>query len=242
MEPKIVNLISFVVPILITIAIYLLQKKTKKLSYEIILDTSLVTVNTKVKEKIKIFYENSVVTNPNFISIRFINNGNQAISKLDYEDDIVLKFEDTSKIIQCDSPKMYPDNLKLNFSYDNNSVSIKPLLLNNGEFFDLNLIIDSPSSKFKIIDRIKGLRVEKYKEPFIIANSWVFPIASLLLFAFWSYFFTPIFEHSETAKETLYKLANLPVYLFPGILLYIILIPIPDIYRFFRKRKFKNNK
>lgn len=46
----------FLGTILVSIVIYLLQRKIKRLSYSVILNTSLVKVNSEVKDKIQLTF------------------------------------------------------------------------------------------------------------------------------------------------------------------------------------------
>lgn len=89
----------FLGTILVSIVIYLLQRKIKKLSYSVILNTSLVKVNSEVKDKIQLTFEGNKIENPYLIFVRFINNGNQYISASDFEESIKLIFSNDTKIL-----------------------------------------------------------------------------------------------------------------------------------------------
>lgn len=235
------TLLGIAVTALITIGGIIYQRKTKKLSYEIILNTSLVKVNSEVKDKIEVYYEKNKVENPHLLIIRFSNNGNQPISTSDFEEKIKLIFSDDTRIIQCDSTNLNPTSLLLNFHHEENTITIDPLLLNSNEGFSFNIIIEGEDNNFDIIDRIHGVNIKKYKEPFLIVNGWIYlPIALLAIF-FWMYYFTPIFERSNNAEDTLVKLSNVPIYALSTGLLFIAITSIPNIYRFFRKRRLKDD-
>ena len=212
MNQYLLPILSIVIPTFVVIGIAIYQNKIKKLSYELILNTPLVKVSSEVKDKIEVYYEKNKVENPQIVIIRFLNNGNQPISTSDFEQNIKLIFPNDTKIIQCEITKLNPTNLLLNFNHADNTISIDPLLLNSNEGFTLNLIIEGQDSSFKIIDRIKGVNIKKYKEPFFIVNSWIYlPIALFASFV-WMYYFTPMFERSYTAEDTLSKLENIPLY------------------------------
>lgn len=240
MNQYLLPILSIVIPTFVVIGIAIYQNKIKKLSYELILNTPLVKVSSEVKDKIEVYYEKNKVENPQIVIIRFLNNGNQPISTSDFEQNIKLIFPNDTKIIQCEITKLNPTNLLLNFNHADNTISIDPLLLNSNEGFTLNLIIEGQDSSFKIIDRIKGVNIKKYKEPFFIVNSWIYlPIALFASFV-WMYYFTPMFERSYTAEDTLSKLENIPLYVFPTGILFIFITSIPNIYRFFRKRRLED--
>lgn len=240
MNQYLLPILSIAIPTIVVIGVAIYQNKIKKLSYEIVLNTPLVKVSSKVKDKIEVYYEKNKVENPQILIIRFLNNGNQPISTSDFEESIKLVFHSDAKIIQCESTNLNPDSLSLNFNHAKNTITIDPLLLNSNEGFTLNLIIEGEDSSFTIIDRIQGVNVKKYKEPFFIVNDWIYlPIAFFASFV-WMYYFTPMFQRSYTAEYTLLKLANVPMYAFPTGILFISIISIPNIYRFFRKRRLED--
>lgn len=235
-----ITIAIMIITIAIMIIIFLFQRQTKKLSYEIILNTSLVKVSSEIKDKIEVYYEKNKVENPQLLIIRFLNNGNQPIISSDFEENIKLVFSDDAKIIQCYSTNLNPTGLSLNFHHAENTITINPLLLNSNEGFTLNLIIEGQDSSFNIIDRIKGVSIKKYKEPFLIVNSWIYLLIALFTSLFCMYYFTPMFEQSYTAEDTLIKLSNVPIYAFSIGILFIFITSIPNIYRFFRKRRLED--
>lgn len=222
--------------ILAAIFIPLYLRQTKKLSYEIMLNTSLIDVNSQVKDEIELYYDNKKVNNPHLIIIRFINDGNQPISVSDFENMIKIIFSEQTKIIQCDSSNSA--NLKLNYTIESNTITIDPLLINSNENFTFKLIIDGQHSNFRINDRIKGINIKKYSEPLLIAHEWIYLMIGLVFGLLWMYYFTPLFEQSLTAEHLLNKLANLPLYLIPALIIFTVIKSVPDIYRLFRKLKY----
>lgn len=234
------DLLFFLGTIFVAIVIYLLQRKIKKLSYSVILNTSLVKVNSEVKDKIQITFEGNKIENPCLIFVRFINNGNQYISASDFEESIKLIFSNDTKILQCEATDLKPDNLALEVNHSENTINIDPLLINQNEEFTLKLIIDSPNSSFEIIDRIKGLNIKEFKEPFFIKSRWLYILLGYLICILYMYCFTPIFEPSSSPEESLNKIANLPIYALPSGFILLLITYIPDIYVFFKRRKFIN--
>ena len=238
MLKTITNTLLFLTPILVMIFIALFQRKTKKLSYEVILDTPLVTVSSKIKDKIRIYFDNKVVDNPQLVIVRFTNTGNQPISKSDFEENIILKFSDISQIIQCDASELFPENLRLEFNHDQNSVTINPLLINERESFNLNLIIDNHNFDFYIIDRIKGLRVEKYKEPFFISSTWFNILLTLSVYLLIIFLILYNLEPVATPEGFINRLNNIPIYVLMTVPTILVLNFYPSMYRFIRKIKY----
>lgn len=166
MNQYLLPILGIIIPTLVGIIIAIYQNKIKKFSYEKILVTSLLNINSIIKDKLKIYFNESIIENPSLIVLKFINDGNQPIIKIDFEEDVIIKFSEGSNILQCFHSEKYPENLQLVFSHNENIVSFQPMLLNKNEYFTLNIILDNYSEEFKIIDRISGLTIEEYREPF----------------------------------------------------------------------------
>lgn len=223
---------------LVSIFIPLYLRKTKKLSYEIVLNTSLIDVNSKVKDKIMVHYKGNTVDNPQLSIIRFINNGNQPINTSDFEDKIKLIFPEQTKIIQCDSSNSA--NLDLSYTIENNTIIIKPLLINSKENFTFNLIIDGQDSNFRIIDRIKGVNIKKYSEPFLITHDWISIVVVYLILIAYLLYFSKASERTYSAEETLAKFGSGFELILPFTFFLLIIILIPHIFRYLRNRSLKD--
>jgi hypothetical protein len=106
---------------------------------------------------LKIYFNNHLVENLSILNIEFVNNGYVSISKNDFEEDLQIKFDKNSRIFQTLINNVYPGNLNPEFNILNeNSVVIKPLLLNSGDRFTTSIVI----TEYKFINisaRILGI-------------------------------------------------------------------------------------
>lgn len=148
--------------LLATIIIFILQKNKKKLSYEIIAETSLLTTKEKIEGKLKILYNDREVRNVKFFEIKLINSGNIGIPATDYERPIKIKFPESSKILSCEVIENSPNSLDTKITLDETKISIEPLLINSKDYFILKVIVsDIEREDFTIDARIKDVKEVK---------------------------------------------------------------------------------
>jgi len=145
--------------LLATIIIFLLQKNKKKLSYEVIAKTSLLTTKEKIEGKLKILYNDQEVQNVKFFEIKIINSGNIGIPATDFERSIKIKFPETSKILSCEVIENFPDSLDTKTLINETEISIEPLLINSKDYFILKTIVSNIEGEdFTIDARIKDVK------------------------------------------------------------------------------------
>lgn len=145
------------IAISITLIIYLLQRKKKKLNYEIIGKLPLLSFREELEGKFKIYYEDNLVKNVFSIIIKFYNTGNQPITSNDFERNLSLIFEEKIKILAYSVSKTEPDNLDVQLQLNNNKLIIAPLLLNPKDTFTIRVIVTESDAKFKLNYRIIGI-------------------------------------------------------------------------------------
>ena len=81
---NIIVAICAILALIISIAIYFLQKGKKSLSFRIVSLVNLLSQKEELEGKVKIFYETTEVKNLQVLTISFINSGKIAIMKSDF--------------------------------------------------------------------------------------------------------------------------------------------------------------
>lgn len=182
---NVISAIFGILTILATVIIYYLQKRKKCLSYEVISDTSIVTVTEIMKDNIKILYKNEEVKNVRLIELKIINSGNQAITISDFTTPLKISFSNTAKILSCDIEQFLPNDLNPIYSSTSNDVFIEPLLLNPKDYFILKTLISDPQiSVFKISARIKDVEAIKKIEETSPVSLWSLFAISIIVIIF----------------------------------------------------------
>ena len=161
--------------------IYYAQRKKKKLSYEILSSTQLLSIEEEIKGKVKVLYEGYDVKNVYLLSFKFINNGNQPISSDDFEKPLNILLNKKATILTVEIIREEPSNLGLNFDVNNNNISFDPLLLNVRDSFSIKSLVSDFEGPPVIEGRIKGVKtISKYVEG--IVSDLIITMTSLVSF------------------------------------------------------------
>lgn len=164
---KVLNLLSHpIAPIIIgvltiftSILLWVFQRKTKKLSYEILSEVNLLSYEEEISERLKIFFDNEPVQNLSLIFIRILNSGHIPITSPDYETSINLMFgNENSKIISYEIVDKSPENIMINLAQDQNVVEVLPTLINQDDYFTIKLIISNYNNNIIVKGRIIGVK------------------------------------------------------------------------------------
>ena len=147
--------------------IFRAQIEKKKLSYEIISITRLLKVETTIREKVQVIYEGREVQNVHLLTLKFINNGNQAISSSDYEHSIDITLNDKAVIMTHEIIDEKPTKLKIRLKLrGKNTILLSRALLNRKDSFSVKVLISDFDGHIEVGGRIKGVKhISERKEP-----------------------------------------------------------------------------
>lgn len=176
-----VGAILALLAILISIWIYLAQRKTKVLGYKIVSEASVLSANDEISGKLQILFQDNPVKNVFLVVVNISNAGNIPISSKDYERDICFIFSRDVKILTVEIAESQPENLGAEISIaENNVITLKPLLLNSGDAITIKALISEYKPYLKVDGRIIGVsNIKKLAEGVEPISAIVF-IASLV--------------------------------------------------------------
>lgn len=175
-----------VLSIIISIIIFIYQRKYKQLSYEIIASFPLVTISEKYLGHIEFKYNNDKVKiNDAFIVIlKITNTGNTSIKSADYERPITISFGTGTEILS--SEIIGTPQIKEYASIKNNatSITVSETLLNKDDSIILRAMIDKFNGIININARIVDVgKFKVFRDPSIEikVNLFIGVFASLLI-------------------------------------------------------------
>src|SRR5690554_3299240 len=93
------SFIGVILTVFLPIIILYLSRNRKELSYKIYNKIGILSNKDILSGEIKIFYDEKEVENVKVFVLKFINNGNVAISTEDFEENIKLIFNKKSKVL-----------------------------------------------------------------------------------------------------------------------------------------------
>jgi hypothetical protein len=183
-----------IVAIFITILLYLKTRKRKSLTYEVVSEYPLISVDDEIKGKLQILFNGEAIENVHLLSIKFINDGNIPISAGDYERPLTINFEGESNLLSAEFVKGNPVNLIASLKVQNKIIELEPVLMNGSDFFLVKVLIGQYSGKFNIDTRIIGVKFIRRRQPqtewsLIKRNSALISVVATLFGAFSIYSF-----------------------------------------------------
>ena len=156
-----VGAIFALIAIAVTGLVFKLQKKIKRISYSIELDTRMFSVREELEGKLKITYQKKRVKNIRLLELKFINSGNLPVATSDYERPITVGFGTSANILSAEISETEPNNLGVTIATELNSFTLSPTLLNPKDSIKIKLLLNNYSGSFNIDTRIIGVSTIK---------------------------------------------------------------------------------
>ncbi|MCC6549712.1 MAG: hypothetical protein IT279_06545 [Ignavibacteriaceae bacterium] len=171
-ERNLDNILITIVGIILGGVLTWVLKGRKRLSYEILHQSTFLTLNKPRDGVIKIFYNDEEVKNVQTLLIRIINTGSIAIAKEDYETPIDIKFLKVDKILLYELYKSSPEYLPVKLIKVSESIiRVEPIMLNKNDFFDIKVILNGEHyQSFEFFSRIKDIpKIELSKSRYYLS-------------------------------------------------------------------------
>lgn len=177
--------------LLITVIFFILQRKNKRLTYSILTETPLLSVDDELRGKIKIQYGRKSIQNIYLVLLQIQNQGNVDIASSDYEKPITFSFEN-SEILSIETVEVSPKSLTPTIISTLSSFTIEPILLNKKDHIVIKLLFSNYGRKVNVETHILGVKdIERFdknveliswrKVRFDVAIITVFMVLVLLL-------------------------------------------------------------
>jgi hypothetical protein len=167
-----------VVAICITVILFLVARRRKRLSY-MLSDTWVLGVHEAVNpSRVKILFDGAAVTDVRLVVITVNNSGNESIRADDFERPLRFGWAEPSKILTAEVVEVNPETLQPTVRTGVNEIVLEPLLLNPGDWLRIKTLINQVG-KLSVDARVVGVkRITK-----TIASGKVTPDRTLRLLA-----------------------------------------------------------
>jgi hypothetical protein len=139
-----------------SIVIAVLQRRRKRLSYEVVTQLPLLTVQEEIQGRVRLYFDNQALDDVTLIAVRLINDGNLPLRSLDFETPLVIHFNDAAHVLSSEIIEQRPTDLPVDLDSDGTSVSIAPLLLNPRDYVKLKCLVTG-FERVAISGRIAGV-------------------------------------------------------------------------------------
>jgi hypothetical protein len=146
------------ITILLPILLFILQRRKKSISYEILADTALIAVGDEIiRGKLRILFEEKPVQKVSLVLFRISNAGNLPIVPSDFEKPLSFHFGKESRILSTEVTAVKPKALKPQLRVQQSQIVIEPLLLNGGDSITIKAIVDQHTGWLDADARITGV-------------------------------------------------------------------------------------
>ena len=140
-----------------SVVIYRLQKLNKRLAYEIISRTTLLTVREELENKVQVLYDGSPVQSLTVFPVRVWNAGSEPIRSSDFERPLSFSAAAPAQILTVDTAAVLPGSLTPELVFEAHSLTVAPMLLNPGDSLTLKVLVKDASASLKPDARIVGV-------------------------------------------------------------------------------------
>jgi hypothetical protein len=151
--------------IAITIIIAVLQSKKKRLLYRIPVENKMLTTEEVKEGNIKILYKDQKVNEIALLILYIKNYGKIPIVKEDFDLPMQFNFSENCNVLSAEVIKTLPEKINVEVITNQNSIVIKPLLINPGDIIVFKILTSKLDDSLNVFSRIKGITsIAKRKE------------------------------------------------------------------------------
>ena len=152
-----VGAILTLLAILLTLALYLKQRRRKALSYAVVSSSDLLSVEEEIRGRVKVLFDNAPVENVRLVIIKLWNSGEIPISKNDYESPIRIDLGQTNTVLSYEIIHKVPENLPVELSHRREGILLNQILLNSGDSITVKILV-SGGLELSVGGRIQGVK------------------------------------------------------------------------------------
>jgi hypothetical protein len=154
-----------VLGILATILIAIRQRRPKRIVYDITAHRRIITqTGYQVTKPLVVSYGDRKLSDPYLVVVRIANTGKMEIRPEDWEEPLSLTVG--SEIVDSGIVGTSSRDLKVEVTHvDSRQIRCSKILLNPGEWFDIQMLVDGPGNMSEASARIAGARLEPGKSP-----------------------------------------------------------------------------
>jgi len=167
-DPRFYGPIATSCGVLVTLALWFLSQKRKRLSYEILSNVPLKEVPAHFKDRLQVQLDGSPVHDLYLLVVKVINSGDIAIRSNEYDGKVTIVISNQSKVLLAEVEETRPDNLHerslkskekkpLIESFEGSDVVLRPVMLNKGDFIKVRLLVHNSPGEPQLLGHIEGI-------------------------------------------------------------------------------------
>jgi len=153
-----VGIILAIIAIIVTIILFLVQRKKKALEYEIISQTPILSTAEEIAGQLQILFGGEPVQGVYLFVIKLLNAGNVPIVSSDYERQVRLNFGEDARVLTAEVSDVEPTGLEIEITIQDSFILLNPVLLNSGDVIVVKALVSNYKDQFTVDGRIVGVK------------------------------------------------------------------------------------
>ena len=183
--------------ICVSIILWNLNQRKKALSYSILWNRPLLNLKGAAREQMDILFRGKKVSEADLIVVRVFNSGHLPINSGDYQTTLAVELEPGASIVDVNVIETLPANLEerlklkaeqnpLIESVEESKILLRPILLNEGDSFTIQMLVLNGHGKVKVAGHVLGINsIKVYKDsrlvPIVLTQLGVIVMAFAML-------------------------------------------------------------
>lgn len=140
-----------------TLWVYRAQRTRRELSFGVLSTSALLTIHNSLSSRAQVTLDGVPVTDAHLIVFALKNSGNAPVRPVDFQKPALFRFEAKSRVLSVEIAKRIPNNIEAEVSFDENSATLAPMLLNPGEYLVLQALVSGRDPTVTCDLRVEGI-------------------------------------------------------------------------------------
>lgn len=189
----VLTLVSMILPLIVSVVIFLYQRTRKELSYSIV-ETPVLRMHDDVKEQLAISFNGKEVRDPRLVLITLRNSGNVPILPADYVDPLTFHLGDRAEVLSASILEANPPHIlkRIPFKTQEKVLILEPFLFNSKYGFTIQALVSnyegvSPTYLIAGIHALKMLKNTGRMRPHQALSTLLYALYVLYILTLFSY-------------------------------------------------------
>lgn len=158
------------IAIIVSIILWKLNQRRKQLSYRILWQDALTRARSSVRQRLDVTFDGQSVKDAGLVIVQILNSGHLPITPGDIQAKLHINLGPGAKVLYADLASTSPGDLdercrtasgerkSLVESFSGNEVILAPVLLNEGDSFTVQMLVENLQGGVKVVGHINGIR------------------------------------------------------------------------------------
>jgi hypothetical protein len=206
---SILTLVGIILPLIVSMIIFVYQRTRKELSYAIV-ETPVLRMHDKVKEQLAITFDGKPVSDPHLVLITLRNAGNVPIMPVDYADPLTFHLGDHAEVLSASIIEANPSHMlkRVTLQAQGKDIVLEPFLFNSKTSLTLQALVSNYEGVFPtyLIAGVHTLKMAKTPgrtTPRLILFTLLYALYVLYILILFSYAGATFFPGVSTTQPPL---------------------------------------